>query len=104
MRTPKNGMRPVHPGEVLREEFLLPLRVSGNALATAIGVPANRVNAIVGERRSVSADTALRIARYLRTTPQFWLNLQQSYDLRRAEKAARTVLSAIRPLKRPRAA
>jgi addiction module HigA family antidote len=104
MPTPKNGMRPVHPGEVLREEYLRPLGISGNALATAIGVPANRVNGIVAGRRAISADTALRIARYLRTTPQFWLNLQQAHDLRRAEKSGRAALSGIRPLKRPRAA
>lgn len=103
MSGPKNAMRPVHPGEVLREEFLRPLGVSGNALASAIGVPANRVNAIVAERRAVTADTALRLARYFRTTPQFWLNLQQGHDLRRAEIEAHADVSAIRP-RRPRAA
>jgi antitoxin HigA-1 len=84
----KNGMRPVHPGEILREDFLAPLGMSANALAKALNVPAPRVNDIVRERRGVSADTALRLARYFDTSPQFWLNLQAMYDLRVAEIAA----------------
>jgi addiction module HigA family antidote len=83
-----NGMRPVHPGEVLREDYLLELGLSANALARALAVPAPRINDIVRERRGVSADTALRLARYFGTTPQFWLNLQAAYDLRVAEIAA----------------
>ena len=82
----KNGMRPIHPGEVLREDFLEPLSMSANALAIALRVPAPRVNEIVRERRGVSADTAMRLARYFDTTPQFWLNLQTEYDLRVAER------------------
>ena len=85
MPAPKNNMRPIHPGEILREEFLLPLDMSANALAHAIGVPANRVSSIVVGDRSVTADTALRLARAFGTTPEFWLNLQQGYDLRLAE-------------------
>ena len=81
----KNGMRPVHPGEILREDYLDELDMSANALAKALKVPAPRVNDIVRERRGVSADTALRLARYFDTTPQFWLNLQTAYDLRLAE-------------------
>jgi addiction module HigA family antidote len=81
----KNGMRPVHPGEILREDYLAELDMSANALAKALKVPAPRVNDIVRERRGVSADTALRLARYFDTTPQFWLNLQTAYDLRLAE-------------------
>lgn len=77
-----NNMRPVHPGEVLREEFLAPLGLSANALAQALRIPAPRVNDIVRERRSVTPDTALRLARHLGTTAQFWLNLQASYDLK----------------------
>jgi addiction module HigA family antidote len=77
-----NKMRPVHPGEVLREEFLAPLGLSANALAQALRIPAPRVNDIVRERRSVTPDTALRLARHLGTTAQFWLNLQASYDLK----------------------
>ena len=83
---PQNRMRPIHPGEILREDVLKELGISGNALAKELGVPANRVTAIVNETRGVSADTALRLSRYLGTTPQFWLNLQTSYDLRRAER------------------
>ncbi|MEO5596556.1 MAG: HigA family addiction module antitoxin [Lysobacteraceae bacterium] len=84
----KNGMRPVHPGEILREDFLLELGMSANALAKALNVPAPRVNDIVRERRGVSADTALRLARYFGGDAQSWLNLQAAYDLRLAEIAA----------------
>jgi addiction module HigA family antidote len=84
--TPKNKMRPVHPGEVLREEFLAPLGMSVNALAMELKVPAPRMNDIVRERRAVSPDTALRLARYFGTTAQFWLNLQTSYDLKITEE------------------
>jgi addiction module HigA family antidote len=84
----KNGMRPVHPGEVLREEFMKPMSLSANALASAIGVTAARVNDIVRERRGVTADTALRLARYFGTDARSWMNLQSAYDLRLAEIAA----------------
>lgn len=77
-----NKMRAIHPGEILREEFLEPLGLSAHALAQALRVPAPRVNDIVRERRSVSPDTALRLARHFGTTAQFWLNLQASYDLK----------------------
>lgn len=83
---PRNAMRPIHPGEILLEEFLRPLDMSANALAQAIGVPANRISAIVTGDRGVTADTALRLARAFGTTPEFWLNLQQSYELRLAEQ------------------
>lgn len=83
-----NKMRPIHPGEVLREEFLVPLGLSAHALAQALRVPAPRVNDIVRERRGISPDTALRLARHFGTTPQFWLNLQASYDLKIAMHAA----------------
>lgn len=73
-----------HPGEVLRDEFLNPLGLSANALALELRVPATRIGDIIHERRGVSADTALRLARYFGTSPEFWLNLQQSYDLSRA--------------------
>lgn len=78
----RNKMRPIHPGEVLREEFLEPLGLTAHALAQALRVPAPRINDIARERRAVSTDTALRLARHFRTTPQFWLNLQASYDLK----------------------
>lgn len=84
----KNGMRPIHPGEVLREDFLVPLSMSVNALAKSLKVPAPRINEIVLGRRGVSADTALRLARYFNSSPEFWLNLQAAYDLRVAEIAA----------------
>ena len=80
----KNGMRPVHPGEVLRDE-LDELGLSANALSKALGVPVNRVTMILNGQRGVSADTALRLARYFGTTPQLWLNLQMTWELRRAE-------------------
>ena len=79
MTAPKRA--PVHPGEVLLEEFLKPLALSQNRLALRIGVPARRINEIVVGKRRVSAETALRLARYFDTTPQFWLGLQTDFDL-----------------------
>jgi addiction module HigA family antidote len=76
-----------HPGEVLREEFLEPLNMSARALAEAIGVPPNRMSGLVRERRSITADTAIRLGRYFGTDPRFWLNLQMAHDLSRAEAA-----------------
>ena len=84
---PTNKMRPIHPGEILREEFLIPLGMSAHALAMELKVPAPRINDIVRERRAISPDTALRLARYFGTTPQFWLSLQTSYDLKIVERA-----------------
>jgi len=83
---PTNKMRPIHPGEVLREEFLTPLNMSAHALALELKVPAPRINDIVRERRAISPDTALRLARYFGNTPQFWMNLQTSYDLKCTER------------------
>jgi len=82
---PTNKMRPIHPGEILREEFLVPLSMSAHALALELRVPAPRINDIVRERRAITPDTALRLARYFNTTAQFWMNLQISYDLKMAE-------------------
>ncbi|MFJ2456737.1 HigA family addiction module antitoxin [Pseudomonas protegens] len=82
----KNGMRPVHPGEVLREEFQNEMGFSAAALARALGVSTPTVNNILLERGGVSADMALRLAVCLDTTPEFWLNLQTSYELRKAEQ------------------
>ena len=94
----KNGMRPVHPGEVLREDYLVPLEMSANALAKALNVPAPRVNDIVRERRGVSADTAMRLARYFGGDARSWLNLQAAYDLRVAEiENARKIEREVRP-------
>ncbi len=80
-----NGMRPIHPGEILKEEYLEPLGITPAALARALHVSAPTVNDIVRERRNISADVALRLAAALGTTAQFWLNLQAAYDLRKAE-------------------
>lgn len=77
-----NKMRPVHPGEVLREDFLVPLGLSVNALALALGVPATRIHEIVKERRGVSADTAARLARYFGGDAASWLVMQANYDLK----------------------
>jgi addiction module HigA family antidote len=96
---PKNGMRPVHPGEVLREEFLVPLEVSANRLAQALDIPTNRITEIVGERRNVTADTALRLARALGTTPDFWMNLQKTFELRTAEIESGAEISKIKRLR-----
>lgn len=80
-----NGMRPIHPGEILREEFMIPLGLSANALALALRVPAPRINDIARERRAISADTALRLARYFGTSAEFWLGLQSDYDMKIAQ-------------------
>jgi antitoxin HigA-1 len=74
-----------HPGEVLREEYLIPLRLSARALAKSLGVPANRITEITRGERDVSADTAIRLARYFRTDPRFWLNLQAGHDISKAQ-------------------
>lgn len=96
-----NRMRPIHPGEVLREEFLAPLDMSANALATELRVPAPRINDIVRERRAVTPDTALRLARYFGTTAQFWLNLQSAFDLKQAEiETGEKIAEEVRPMQR----
>lgn len=82
MPRPVNRMRAVHPGEVLREDFLIPLGLSVNALAVALGVPATRIHEIVKERRSITADTATRLARYFGGDAGSWLALQANYDLK----------------------
>jgi len=76
---------PVHPGEILQKEFLEPMRLSQNRLALALGVPARRINEIVLGKRGITADTALRLARYFKMSPQFWLGLQMDYELDVAE-------------------
>lgn len=98
MNDVKNGMRPIHPGEILREEFLLPMGLSAHALAMAIAVPAPRINDIVRERRAVTADTALRLARYFGTSAEYWMGLQTDYDLRRAEATAKEALARIQTM------
>lgn len=81
-----NKMRPIHPGEILREEYLVPMNMSAHALAKALHVPPARINEIVNERRGITPDTALRLARYFGTDALSWLNLQTSYDLKKTEK------------------
>ena len=94
----KNAMRPIHPGEILREDFLKPLGMSANALAKALNVAAPRVNDIVRERRGISADTAMRLARYFGGDARSWLNLQTAYDLRLAETtSAKRIAREISP-------
>ncbi len=83
----KNRMRPVHPGEMLREDYLVPHGMSANALAKALNVSAPCINDIVRERRGITADTAMRLARYFGGDARSWLNLQAAYDLRVAEIA-----------------
>ena len=82
MTLPTNRMRPVHPGEILREDYLAPLTMSANALSVALSVPATRIHEIVNERRGISADTAERLARYFGGDAVSWLNLQSTYDLK----------------------
>src|SRR5437867_1614438 len=83
----KNGMRPVPPGEILKEEFLKPRGMTANGLAKAIEVPANRITAILKDERGITGDTAIRLGTFFNTSPEFWMNLQMTYDLRTAEKA-----------------
>lgn len=98
-----NGMRPIHPGEVLREEFLLPMGLSANALAIAVQVPAPRINDVAREKRGVSADTALRLARYLGTSAEFWMGLQADYDLKIGAREIKATLKKIHPHQQTRA-
>jgi addiction module HigA family antidote len=84
-----------HPGEILREEFLIPLGMNARQLAEAIGVPANRISEILRERRDITADTAMRLSRYFGTTPELWLNLQIGHDLTKAR--AQIDYSTIKP-------
>jgi addiction module HigA family antidote len=98
MRTKRSKLPPVHPGEILQEEFMKPLDLSANKLAIELRVPANRILAIVSGDRAISADTALRLARYLGTTPEFWINLQAHYDLEVAkDQLAATIDRDVRP-------
>jgi addiction module HigA family antidote len=91
-------MAPIHPGEVLREEYLGPFGVTQHRLATAIGVPPRRINEIVHGKRGITADTALRLARYFGTTDRFWLNLQSRYELEVERDRLADTLERIEPL------
>jgi addiction module HigA family antidote len=91
-------MPALHPGEMLREEFMKPLGLSSNALAMELRVPVTRISEIVRERRGITADTALRLARYFNMSPEFWMRLQMDFDLESASDAEETAIhEAIRP-------
>jgi addiction module HigA family antidote len=94
-----NKLPPIHPGEILREDFMKPCGLSQNALARALNVPPRRINEIVLEKRGISADTALRLARYFGTSAEMWTGLQADYDLRLARyEKARTIEREVEPL------
>jgi addiction module HigA family antidote len=99
MKALKNGMRPIHPGEVLREEFLIPMKLTAHSLAIALHVPAPRINDIARERRAVSADTAMRLARFFNMSPEFWMGLQADYEMALAREQLAEELKTIRPFK-----
>ena len=93
-------LAPVHPGEVLREDFLIPMNLSPYQVARACGVPRTRIERLAREQTPITADTALRLARYFGTTPAFWMNIQAQYDLERAADGLADALRRIEPLKR----
>lgn len=93
------SITPIHPGEILSEEFLEPLELSQNRLAVAIGVPPRRINEIVHGKRRITADTALRLSRYFGTSDRFWLNLQTRYDLETEKDHLGAALDRIEPLR-----
>lgn len=98
-KTIRNGMRPVHPGEILREEYLVPLNLSANALAQALKVPASRINDIVLERRGITVDTAMRLVRFFGGDVQTWMNLQTAYEIKRAEQQlAERIANEVAPM------
>lgn len=90
--------RPVHPGEYLREEYLIPLRMSAGVLAKRLDVPRSRIERIVREEIGITADTALRLARFFRTTPEFWMNFQKAFEIETEAKALSQTLDAIVPI------
>jgi len=95
----KNGMRPIHPGEILREDYIIPMGISVRSLSIALHVPYSRLREIVDCKRGISADTALRLERYFGSEAQGWLNLQSAYELRLAEKNnAKIIKKEVSPL------
>ena len=90
-------LKPIHPGEILREEFMIPMGLSSNALARAVAVTPARINEIVRERRGITADTALRLARYFNTDARSWINLQSNYDIECAQAEAGRAINRIQP-------
>lgn len=97
-------LKPMHPGEILREEFLVPLKMSAGALARACGLPRTRIERIANEQSGITADTALRLAKALGTTPQVWLNLQNDYDVQVARRELGKQLDRIALVNDPKAA
>lgn len=97
--TTTDKIRPIHPGEILMEEFIKGFEITQHKLTVAIGVPPRRINEIVHGKRGISADTALRLERYFGVSAQFWLNLQTRYELDLAEDRAAEQIAAITPLK-----
>jgi antitoxin HigA-1 len=91
---------PIHPGEILREEFLLPMELTAYAVAQACGVPRTRIERLAREETPITADTALRLGKYFSTTPSFWMNLQARYDLEMAEDATAADIKRIKPMRR----
>jgi addiction module HigA family antidote len=89
---------PMHPGEVLREEFMIPMDLSAGKIAKAIGVPRNRIEMIAREKLGISGDTALRLGRFFGTSPDLWMNLQKRYELQSAMASVGTALEAIEPV------
>ena len=94
----------IHPGEILREEFLKPMHLSANGLARCLRVPAPRINDIVLERRGITADTAVRLARFFETSEEFWMNLQLQYEVRVARQRLRSTIRKIQPRRAKKAA
>jgi addiction module HigA family antidote len=97
-------LKPMHPGEVLREEFLVPLEMSAGSLAKACGLPRTRIERIAAEQTGITADTSLRLAKALGTTAQLWLNLQNDYDVQIAKQHLGKILDRIERVNRPKAA
>lgn len=97
--TTTDKIEPIHPGEVLMEDFIEGFGITQNKLATSVGVPPRRINEIVHGKRAITADTALRLGKYFGTSAQFWLNLQTRYDLDLAEDRVSEQIDAIRPLR-----
>ena len=93
-----HSLPPIHPGEILREEYLEPLGMSAGALAKRLGVPRTRIERLAREETAVTTDTALRLAKFLRTTPEFWMNMQAGYDLKVDAEQKKAELDAIRAL------
>ncbi|WIY82834.1 HigA family addiction module antitoxin [Propionimicrobium sp. PCR01-08-3] len=92
-------MEPIHPGEILLEDFIEGFGITQNKLALSIEVPPRRINEIVHGKRGITADTAIRLARYFGTSEEFWMNLQSNYELRLERRALREVVASIKPLK-----